>query len=232
MSKRIVIIVSIFLLGLRPSLRRGGVTSEAVEAGVKFITQKFAREVAESFGEDAAERLGERLAGMAAKYGEAESVSAVEKVGPRLFQVVAEAGEDGAPKIIKLVNRCGDDAGYIVARPRSVAIFLKFGDPAADAMLKHKGSADSAYGGKVFAIHGQVKEKRFEEIANKAGTQRSLQLVVENPDYVSVDVTCYFAAVDESKVREIAPDSEVAVRGKFRTSSQGSITLEGCLLGE
>jgi len=120
----------------------GGLKSEAVEAGADYVIRKFGKDVTKELGEEGAELLATKMETLAAKYGEKETVSAVEKVGPRAFRLVEEVGEDSAPKAIKLMDRVGEDSIWIIARKKSMAIFLKYGDDAADAMIKHKEIAE------------------------------------------------------------------------------------------
>ena len=50
--------------------------------------------------------------------------------------------EKDAGKVIKLMVRAGDDAFWVIEKPNRLAMFLKWGDQAADAVVKHKGIAD------------------------------------------------------------------------------------------
>jgi len=79
---------------------------------------------------------------VAAKYGEEVAVTAAKKVGPRLFRLVEEVGEDEAPRALKSLARRGDEAVWVVARPKSFALFAKYGDSAADAMIRHREISD------------------------------------------------------------------------------------------
>ena len=53
-----------------------------------------------------------------------------------------EAG-DHAPKIMRLYNSRGDEAMWIIRQSERRALFIKHGEPAADAMLKHPHLAES-----------------------------------------------------------------------------------------
>lgn len=102
-----------------------------------------AREAAESvigrFGKEAAkeslEGMTRKIESLALKHGD-EAVVAVKKVGPRTFRLIEESGEYGAESV-KLMARYGDDAVWIVARKNRLAIFVKYGDTAGEAMMKH-----------------------------------------------------------------------------------------------
>ena len=47
---------------------------------------------------------------------------------------------------MKLYARKGDDAIWVISEPKRLAIFIKHGDSAADALIKHPGIADSLIG--------------------------------------------------------------------------------------
>ena len=48
-----------------------------------------------------------------------------------------------SPEVVSLLRRRGGEALWIITDPKKLAIFLKHGDPAADALLRHPGIADS-----------------------------------------------------------------------------------------
>lgn len=120
-----------------------GLASKTVQEGTKYVMKKFGREAAEELGEDAAKVLARRMETLATKYGDDVVVDAAKKVGPRVFRLVGEVGEDGAPKALKLMARRGDEAVWVVSRPKGLAIFVKYGDDAADAMIRHRELAES-----------------------------------------------------------------------------------------
>jgi len=122
---------------------QAGVASKAVQEGTEYVMKKFGREAAEELGEDAAKVLARRMETLATKYGDEVVVDAAKKVGPQVFRLVEEVGEDGAPKALKLMARRGDEAVWVVSRPKSFAIFVKYGDDAADAMIRHRELAES-----------------------------------------------------------------------------------------
>jgi hypothetical protein len=140
----VIVLCAALLIGLvstRPA--RAGVASSVVTEAADYVVDKFgAKVVAQEVGEQGSEVLATRIGTLAAKYGEEESVNAVKKVGPRVFRVVEEVGEKNAPQAMKLMARAGEDSLWVVARKRSMAIFMKYGDDAADAMLRHKEIAE------------------------------------------------------------------------------------------
>jgi hypothetical protein len=118
------------------------VKSEVIREGVELVLRKFGKEVAQELGDGAEQVLARKMEALATKYGEREAMAAVERVGPRAFRLAEQAGEDAAPQAVKLMGRVGDDAVWVIGRPRSMALFARYGDDAADAMIKHKEIAE------------------------------------------------------------------------------------------
>lgn len=77
---------------------------------------------------------------MIARYGEA-AAPFLRHAGAQGGAVLEQAG-DKAPEIVRLYARRGDDAIWIVSQPNKLAIFLRHGDSAADALIRHPGIAD------------------------------------------------------------------------------------------
>lgn len=74
-----------------------GVESKAVQEAAEVVSRKFGKQVAEM----GLESLTRKMELLSAKYGD-DALVAVEKVGPRTFRLVEEAGEDGL-KSVKLL---------------------------------------------------------------------------------------------------------------------------------
>jgi LPXTG-motif cell wall-anchored protein len=120
-----------------------GVASEAVEETAAIVARQFSKEVTKELGAEGAALLTERLSMLAARYGETEALAAARKVGPRVFRVVEEAGEEAAPQALRLMGRMGEDSLWIVARRQSMNLVTRYGDDAAAAILKHKEIAET-----------------------------------------------------------------------------------------
>ena len=156
---------------LPPSPARAGLKSEALEASARFILKKFEAEVAEELGEEGGVLLGRRLEAMAAKYGERESIEAVQKVGPRAFRLVEQAGADDAAraKAVRLLVRTGDDGAWLLGRPQSAKLFARYGDDAADAMIKHRQVADG-----LIARHGDDAAKALKAVDGQSARRLAM----------------------------------------------------------
>jgi hypothetical protein len=111
----------------------GGVKSSAVREAAEYVAGRFSKEV----GKESVEALSMKIGQYAARHGD-DAIRAIRKIGPRAFTLVDEAGEN-APNVIKLINRYGNRAVWVAASPRNLAMFAKYGDEAAAAMIKHPG---------------------------------------------------------------------------------------------
>jgi len=142
--KKTIVLTLVGILGVAAVAppARAGVKSEVIREGAEFVMRKFGKEVAQELGDGAEQVLARKMEAMATKYGERETMDAVGKVGPRAFRLVEQAGEDAAPQAVKLMGRVGDDAAWVIGRRRSMALFTRYGDDAADAMIKHKEIAE------------------------------------------------------------------------------------------
>jgi hypothetical protein len=116
-----------------------GVASSAVRDMTEVVMRKFGKEVAE----ESAEAISKQVAEAGAKFGE-EGLTAMSKIGPRAFgKITVEAGEH-APGVVKLTAKYGDQAVWVVSKPRGLAVFVKYGEEAATAVMKHPGIAEGA----------------------------------------------------------------------------------------
>lgn len=106
--------------------------SAAVREAAEFVMKRFTKEVA---GETV-ETVAGRLTRLCAQHGD-EAIAAVKKAGPRAFRLVEQAGANGADAV-RLLARYGDEAAWVVSEPRRLAQFVRHGDDAAEAMMKHK----------------------------------------------------------------------------------------------
>jgi len=127
---RYLMAASILFIGFSGNASAGAKTMAAKEAA-EYIMRKFGKET----GEQSVETLARKIEVLAIKHGD-EALSAARKVGPRTIRIVEEAGEHG-PQTIKLMARHGDEAVWVVAKKNRLAIFVKYGDDAAESMMKH-----------------------------------------------------------------------------------------------
>ncbi len=108
----------------------------AVQEAAEYVCRRFASEV----GQEASQSLARRLTRLTAAHGD-DAIVAFRKVGPRTFHYAAAAGEHGT-KAVRLMARHGTDAIWVVNDPKRLALFARFGDDAAEVMIRHKGVAE------------------------------------------------------------------------------------------
>lgn len=131
--------LALIMAGLCAHESMAGVASGAVRETTEIVMRKFGKEVAE----ESAEAVSKRVAEAGAKFGE-EGLEAMGKVGPHAFgKITVEAGEH-APAVVKLTAKYGEQAVWVVSKPRGLAVFVKYGEEAATAVMKHPGIAEEA----------------------------------------------------------------------------------------
>ncbi|HOW71293.1 MAG TPA: hypothetical protein PKY77_11880 [Phycisphaerae bacterium] len=108
---------------------------KTIQEAIEYATGKFAAEVAA----ESAERLSARLTSLAAKHGD-DAIVAFKRVGPQALRVAEEAGEHAGPAL-RLMAARGQEAMWVLRDAERTALFLRFGDDAAEAMIRHKGIA-------------------------------------------------------------------------------------------
>ena len=123
----------LFVVPSANAVSGGTLISETAE----FIFSKFGRGVA---GQTVKE-ITETTTKAATRYGN-DVLPFLRSSGHAGFRALKEAGEK-APEVIKLYSRKGDESIWIVTNPKKLDIFVKHGDSAADALLKHPNIADS-----------------------------------------------------------------------------------------
>jgi hypothetical protein len=119
---------------------QAGPTTTVLRETAEWILKKFGKGAA---GETV-EQIAETTAKTVAKHGD-EALQLLRKSGHTGFRALEEAGEK-APDIIKLYAKRGDEAIWIISEPQKLAMFIKHGDTAAEALLKHPGIADNLIG--------------------------------------------------------------------------------------
>ncbi|HEV3340684.1 MAG TPA: hypothetical protein VG125_10015 [Pirellulales bacterium] len=122
--------VAIGLAALQPAVCLAGLTTKAAKEAAELVIRKFGKEAEEQ----GLQMLTRKIESLSLKYGD-EAAIAVKKVGPRTFRVVEEAGENGLQSV-RLLSRYGDDAVWVAGNKSRLALFTKYGDGAAEAMIK------------------------------------------------------------------------------------------------
>lgn len=113
------------------------ITLTAKEVGQTVIA-KFGRGAAGK----TATQVGEKAAAVAAKHGD-EALPILRKAGHAGFEAFEKAGPQGS-KLVSLYNKHGDDAIWLIGDAHKLDLFLKYGEQAASALIKHPKAADMA----------------------------------------------------------------------------------------
>jgi hypothetical protein len=116
-------------------------TTNLASAGGKFgAARELIETVCEKFGkkltQESTESLVRRADDAIVRYGD-DAAEAIRKVGPRSLDLIEQAG-DHAPDAVRLMARRGDEAVWVISQPKRLAIFVKHGDDAAEAMIRHR----------------------------------------------------------------------------------------------
>jgi hypothetical protein len=130
-----------FLLALAvlgtPVAARADVKSTAAREAAEYVMKKFGKEAVQ----EGTEVLARRIEVMAVKHGD-DVIKAVKQVGPQALKLVDDAGAQGATAA-RLLAKHGDEAAlWVLARPRGLTLVGKYGDEAAEVLIKHKGVAE------------------------------------------------------------------------------------------
>lgn len=139
MIARIVFLLFLFVFARSFPAYAQGKAAIAREMA-EYVMKKFGKEVAD----EGVETLTRKIETVIVKYGD-DGVAAVKNVGPRSFRLIEEAGENGLESV-KLMAKYGDEAVWVVGKKGRLTIFVKYGDNAAEAMIKHGEIAEPLIG--------------------------------------------------------------------------------------
>jgi hypothetical protein len=132
--------------------------AQAVKETIEFVLEKFGKEAAA----EGSEKLAARTEALALKHGD-EVLTAVRKSGPRAIKLIDEAGPNGA-EAARLLGKYGNEARGIVSDPARLALAGKYGDEAAEAIIKHPAIAEP-----VVAAYGKAGAKAMSEVGVENG---------------------------------------------------------------
>jgi hypothetical protein len=140
--------------------------SEMARESAEYIMRKFGKEV----GKDTVETLTEKLTSLGMRHGD-EAIVALRKVGPRGLQIIADAGEHAAD-VVRLMTQFGEEAAWVLSRPRGLAIFLQHGDDGVRILIKHRAVAEP-----LVARFGEAAVHAFNPLTPQNG--RRLAMLVD-----------------------------------------------------
>jgi len=114
-----------------------GLAMTAFRETAEFIMTKFGKGIA---GETV-EEIAENTAKIVAKYGD-EVTPFLRNSGHTGFEALNKAGDKGLD-LLKLYQKRGNEAIWLISDSKRLATFIKYGDSAANAIIKHPGIAES-----------------------------------------------------------------------------------------
>ena len=139
-----------------------GTTGTSLKETAEFIMSKFGKGTAGQTVEEITVATTKAVT----RYGD-DALPLVRKLGHTGFTALEAAG-DKASDVIKLYARKGDEAIWIISEPKKLAIFVKHGDSAADALLKHPSIADnliSQYGDDAVGALNKLSRQSAQRLA-------------------------------------------------------------------
>lgn len=182
MKKNICFILFILICFFTVSIATVSPADTAIRETAKSIMKKFGK----GTGGQTVEEVTEATTRAITKYGD-DALPILQKSGHAGFRALEQAG-DKAPDIIKLYARKGDEAIWIISQPKKLSIFLKHGDSAADALLKHPGIADSIitkYGDDAAGALNNLSRASAQKL-NMIADEGLLSATKQSPELLSV----------------------------------------------
>jgi hypothetical protein len=153
-----LVIASLFLVATCAEQALAAGKAQAAKETIEYVLKKFGKEAAQ----EGPERLAAKTESLAVRHGD-EVFAAVKKTGPRGLKLIDEAGPNGH-EAARLLGKFGDEARSIVTNPSRMALAGKYGDDAAQAMIKHPGIAEP-----VAAAYGKAGAKAMSEVGVENG---------------------------------------------------------------
>ncbi len=163
MILRVVCLLSVLLPFTSPV--QASVGSKVVQEALEFATRKFGKEVAE----EGIEQLSKRMTTLAARHGDDLVAMAYRKVGPRAGRLVSEVGEQQADTLLQLLARHGDEAIPFATRGSALQLVGRFGDDAADALVRH-----GAVGEQLIGTLGESGAKALTKVSPQNGRRLAM----------------------------------------------------------
>ena len=180
------IVVGLGLAGLillsAPAL--SGVRSKLVHEAMETIMRRFSKEAAT----ERMEVLTKQVERLAAQHGPCV-IEAARHTGPRALRIIEDAGEHGAVAA-RLLAHHGEKAVALAGSRRSLTLIARYGDAAAEAMLKHPGIAEP-----LIETLGQPGMSALNAIGARGG--RRLAQMAEDGSLMRIGRTCEVLAIVE-----------------------------------
>lgn len=170
--------LTFFALFAIPTIASAG-TSVAIREAVKHVFQRG--------GTESVKQLTRRAGTLVAHYGD-DGLKAFRKVGYRSLKLADDAGHLG-DEAIRLMSRHGNAALGVVRNPKQLALCSKYGDDAANALIKHgqiAGPIIGQFGKQGAKATAQLTGRNARRLAmmtgDKAMNDRLLQTITRHGD--------------------------------------------------
>lgn len=184
-----ILIVALVFGPMCPAVCHADLGSKVLREALEYATRKFGKEVAE----EGVERVGNRMAGLAARHGDDLVSAAVRKAGPQAGRLATEAGDMGG-SVLRALARHGSDGAAALSRPGAMTLVRQYGDDAAEAIVRH-----GQVGEEVIQGFGDAGAKALAQVTEQNGRRLAMlakdgALKPELLDVVSQhgDVACDF----------------------------------------
>lgn len=176
---RVTFVVAAILCGFCAAVPpvRADITTKAAREAAEFVLEKFGK----SAVKEGTEKLAVRIEQAGVKYGD-DAVAAVRKVGPRALVAADEAGETGGKAVMQLAARHGDDGLVLAKSSKSLGLYTKYGDDAAEAMIKHPGIAEP-----LIEVHGKQAASALSKLSSDKA--RQLAMLADEGDLAKIGRT-------------------------------------------
>jgi predicted Fe-Mo cluster-binding NifX family protein len=116
---------------------RADARTKAAQEAAEYVLQRFGRQAVR----EGAESLARKIETYSVRHGD-DFIKAIRQVGPRAFHLVEEAGVHGEQAVRVLARHGEAGAVWVVSRPKAMQMYVKHGEEAAAALVKHTGIAE------------------------------------------------------------------------------------------
>jgi hypothetical protein len=110
--------------------------SKAAQETAEYVVKKFGL----GLGKQTLDDIGGSLVRLSTRYGD-DVLPFARVAGPKGLQLLDKVGDTGAKAILRIFQRYGAKAEWLINSPDRVNLVMKYGDDVADAMVRHPGIA-------------------------------------------------------------------------------------------
>lgn len=162
MNRQFVLLGTVAAWAAAATSLEAGSTSTLAREAAEYAVRRFQR----GGSKEAVEALSLRIETLALKHGD-DVYQAARKVGPQACHWLEQAGEHG-PAAARLLARRGEEAVWVVSKPSRLQLLARYGDDAAEVMIRHKAVAEplvESLGRPAIQALGQIGGKNARRLA-------------------------------------------------------------------